>query len=81
VDDDIEGEAQGAKMLFLVLLKRAADLPAFAMVDAPAEVMAQFGVVELGQNAPSECRIVDVVKNVDCLGNPADFGNRRRCRS
>ena len=38
VDDGIEGEAQGAKLLFLPLLKRASDLPAFAMVDAPAEM-------------------------------------------
>jgi len=27
VDDGIEGEAQGAKLLFLPLLKRASDLP------------------------------------------------------
>ena len=28
VDDDIDGEAQGAKLLFLALLEWAADLPA-----------------------------------------------------
>ena len=76
VYDDIEGEAQGAKLLFLALLKRTSDLPAFAMVDAPAEAMAQFRVVKLSQNAPSEGRIVNVVKSVDCLGDPADFGKR-----
>jgi hypothetical protein len=74
VDDGIEGEAQGTKLLFLPLLKWAADFPAFAMVDAPAEAMAQFRVVELGQNAPPKRRIVDVVKNMDCLGDPVDFG-------
>jgi len=63
VDDGIEGEAQGAELLFLPLLKRASDLPAFAMVNAPAEAMTQFCVIELGQNAPPERRIVDVVKN------------------
>jgi hypothetical protein len=35
--------------------------------------MAQFRVVELGQDAPSERRVVNVVKDVDGLGNPADF--------
>jgi hypothetical protein len=74
VDDGIEGEAQGTELLFLPLLKRTADLPAFAMVDAPAEAMTQFRMVELGQNAPPEGRIVNVVKNVNCLGDPADFG-------
>jgi hypothetical protein len=41
VDDGIEGEAQGAELLFLPLLKWAADLPAFAMVNASAEAMTQ----------------------------------------
>jgi hypothetical protein len=63
VDDGIEGEAQGAELLFLPLLKRASDLPAFTMVNTPAETMTQFRVVELGQNAPPERRIVDVVEN------------------
>jgi hypothetical protein len=76
VYDDIEGEAQGAKLLFLSLLKWTSDLPAFAMVNAAAEAMAQFRVVELGQNAPPERGVVDVVKNMDCLGDPADFGKR-----
>src|SRR5208337_2285284 len=53
-----------------------ADFPAFAMMNAPAEAVTQFRVVELGQNAPPERRIVDVVKNMDCLGDPADFGKR-----
>ena len=48
------------------------------MVNTPAETMTQFRVVELGQNAPPERRIVDVMKNVDCLGDPADF---RKCTS
>jgi hypothetical protein len=78
VDDGIEGEAQGAELLFLPLLKRASNLPTFTMVNTPAETMTQFRVVELGQNAPPERRIVDVVKNVDCLGDPADF---RKCTS
>jgi hypothetical protein len=29
-------------------------------MNAPAEAMAQFRMVELGQNAPSERRVVDV---------------------
>jgi hypothetical protein len=37
VDDGIESETQGTKLLFLTLLKRAADLPAFAMVKCSEE--------------------------------------------
>ena len=46
------------------------------MVNTPAKAMAQFRVVELSQNAPAERRIVDVVKDVNGLGDPADFGER-----
>ena len=60
VDDRVKGEAQGAELLFLPLLKWAADFPAFAMMNAAAEAMAQFRVVELGQNAPPESCVVDV---------------------
>src|SRR5271165_7570075 len=76
--DDIESEAKGAKLLFLPLLKRASDLAAFAVMNASAKAVTQFRMVELGQNAPPERRIVDVVKDVDCLGDPADFGKRAR---
>ena len=41
VDDDIESEAQGAKLLFLPLLKQASDLAAFALMNAPAEAVTQ----------------------------------------
>ena len=46
------------------------------MVDAPAEAVAQFGVVELGEDAPPERRIVDRAQLMDGLGNLADFGER-----
>jgi hypothetical protein len=69
--DGIESEAEGAKLLFLSLLERTPDLAAFAVVNAPAEAMAQFRMVELGQNAPAERRVVDVVQDVDRLGDPA----------
>jgi hypothetical protein len=73
VYDGIEGEAKAAKLLFLSLLKRASDFAAFAMMNAPAETVTQFGVVELGQDASPEFRIVDIAQNVDRLGDPADF--------
>ena len=76
--DCIECEAQGARLLFLPLLKRTPDLAAFAVVNAPAEAVTQFGVVELGQDAPAECRIVDVVQDVDRFGDPVGFGERPR---
>ena len=76
--DGIESEAEGAKLLFLSLLERTPDFAAFAVVNAPAEAMAQFRVVELGQDAPAERRVVNVVKDVDGLGDPADFGERAR---
>jgi len=61
--DGIEGEAEGAKMLFLPLLKRTSDFAAFAMMNAPAEPMTQFRVVELGQDAPAKRWVVNIVKN------------------
>lgn len=74
--DCIESEAKGAKLLFLSLLEWAPDFAAFAVMNAPSEAMAQFRVVELGQNAASERRVVDVMEDVDRLGDPADFGKR-----
>jgi len=61
--DGIESEAEGAELLFLSLLERPPDFAALAVVNAPAEAMAQFRVVELGQDAPAERRVVDVVKD------------------
>ncbi len=74
--DGVESEARGAKLLFLSLLERTPDFAAFAVVNAVAEAMAQFGMVELGQDAPAERRIIDVVQDVDGLGDPAGFGER-----
>ena len=76
VDDGIEGEAQGAKLLFLSLLERTSDFAAFAVMNTPPKTVTQFGMVELGENAPPERCVVDVVKDVDRLGDPADFGER-----
>ena len=45
-------------------------------MNASAETMAQFRMVELGQDAAAERRLVNVVKDVDGLGDPADFGER-----
>ena len=50
VHDRIESETEGAKLLFLPLLKRTPDFAAFAMMDTPAEAVTQFCVVELGQD-------------------------------
>ncbi len=74
--DGIKSEAQGSKLLFLALLQRTPDFAAFAVVNASAETMAQFRMVELGQDAAAERRLVNVVKDVDGLGDPADFGER-----
>ncbi len=76
VHDRIESKTEGAKLLFLPLLKRTPDFAAFAMMDTPAEAVTQFCVVELGQDAPPKGRVVDIMKNVDGLGDPADFGER-----
>ena len=52
--DGIEGEAKAAKLFFLPLPKRASDFTALAVVDAPAEAMTQFRVIELGQDPAAE---------------------------
>src|ERR1700709_1342524 len=72
--DGIESEAKGAKLLFLSLLERTPGFAAVAVINAPAEAMAQFCVVELGQDAAAKRRVLNVVKDVDGLGDPADFG-------
>ena len=74
----IEGETQASQLLFLSLLKRTSDFAAFAMMDTPAKAVTQFRVVELGQDAPPKGLVVDVVKNVDGLGDPADFRESAR---
>jgi hypothetical protein len=38
--------------------------------------MAQFCMVELGKDTAAERRVVNVVKDVDGLGDPSDFGER-----
>ena len=74
----LRSEAKGAELLLLSLLERTPDFAALAVVNAPAEAMAQFRMVELGQDAPAERSVVNVVKDVDGLGDPADFGQRAR---
>jgi hypothetical protein len=76
VDDGIEGKPEAAKLFFLPLPKRASDFAALAVVDTPAEAVTQFRVIELSQDAPAERGVVDVAQDVDCLGDPADFGER-----
>ena len=60
VGDGIESETKGAELLFLSLAERTPDLSAFAVMNTPTEAMTQFRVVELGQDAAAERRIVDV---------------------
>ncbi len=67
VHDGVEGEAEASELLFLPLPKGASDFAAFAMVNAPAEAVTQLGVVKLGQDAPPECRVVDIAQNVEAL--------------
>jgi len=74
--DGIESKAWGTKLLFLSLLERIPDFAAFAVVNAPTEAMAEFCMVELGQDAAADRRVVNVSKDVDGLGDPADFGER-----
>ena len=76
--DGIEGKAKRSELFFLPLLERASDFAALAVMNAPTETVTQFGMVELGQDAPTERRIVNVAQNVDCLGDPADFGEGAR---
>jgi hypothetical protein len=74
--DGIEGEAKAAQLLLLALLERASDFAALAVVDTAGEAVTPFRVIELGQDAPAERLIVDVAHDVDCLSNPADFGQQ-----
>src|SRR4051794_33541306 len=75
VHNDVEGEAQGPKLFFLPLLKRTSDFAAFAMMNAPAKAVTQFRVVELGQDASVERRIVDIAQNY------VEYGEQEERRS
>ena len=74
----VEREAQRSKLLFLPLLKRTSDFAAFAMMNAPAKAVTQFRMVELGQDAPAERRVVDIAQNYVEYGPQEKKPNLRR---
>ena len=72
--DGVEGEPQGAELLFLALPQRAFHLAAFAMVDATTKFMARFLAIELRENAASKERIVDVTQDMQGFDHSPQFG-------
>ena len=81
--DDVEGQAEGAELLLLLLAVDLPDLAPVAVANAPGQAVAELLAVELGQDAASLLLAVDVAEQVQCLHDAAEFGQRarQRCRT
>jgi len=89
-DDGIEDEAKRTELAFLAFAVALAQLAALTVEDLAGESMAGFDAVELGEDAPPVGLVVEVGKQVEGLGDPAEFGDgtarwgwagRRLCRT
>jgi len=74
----VEGQAEGAELLLLLLAIGLSDLTPFAVADAAGQAMSELLAVELGQDAAALFLAVDVAKHVQRLHDAAEFGERAR---
>src|SRR5208282_5325243 len=79
----VEGQSEGSELLFLALTQGASDFAALAVMDAPAELVAQFLPVELEQDPSPERAVIDVSQDVQRLDDASEFrqGLGQRCRA
>jgi len=73
--DGIEYEAKRTELVFLAFAVALAQLAALTVEDLAGESMAGFDAVELGEDAPPVGLVVEVGKQVEGLGDPAEFGD------
>jgi len=73
--DGIEDEAKRTELVFLAFAVALAQLAALTVEDLAGESMAGFDAVELGEDAPPVGLVVEVGKQVEGLGDPAEFGD------
>jgi len=74
-DDGIEDEAKRTELAFLAFAVALAQLAALTVEDLAGDSMAGFDAVELGEDAPPVGLVVEVGKQVEGLGDPAEFGD------
>lgn len=74
VYDGVEGQAEAPELFLLSLAKWTSDFAALPVINASAEPVAKFFKVELYQDASAECRVVDIVQDVQRLDDAARVG-------
>jgi hypothetical protein len=60
-DDEVDHEAEGAKLVLLAIAVALAQLPAAPMEDDTGELVALFTPVELDQDAPAVGLVINVI--------------------
>ena len=75
-DDEVDHEAEGAKLVLLAIAVALAQLPTAPMEDDTGELVALFTPVELDQDAPAVGLVVNVSQQVLGLDDAAEFRQR-----
>lgn len=75
-DDDVEEQAEGAELLLLALAVATAEVSAVAEEEETGEGMSGLAAIELGGETAAEGLVVDVVEEVEGLGDAADLLER-----
>src|SRR4051812_2114727 len=73
-NDEVDHEAEGAKLVLLAIAVALAQLPATPMENDASELVALFAPVELDQDTPAVSLVVDVGQQVLGLDDAAEFG-------
>ena len=72
--DDVEHEAECAKLFLLAFPVACGEFAATTVTDPPGEAVAEFLPVELAEDAPALLAIVEVVEHMDRLDDTSKFG-------
>ena len=79
--DGIESEAKSAELFFLPLAQGVAHLAPVSMVDFSSEFVSELLTIELNENTPPECGVVDVVQDMQGFyESPQMHEGPRECR-
>ena len=74
VYDGVECQAERPKLFLLALAERAFDFATFPVINASPQSVSEFLTVQLHQNSPAECGVVDVVQDVERLDDAPELG-------
>ena len=72
--DDVEHEAECAKLFLLAFPVACGEFAATTVTDPPGEAVAEFQPVELDEDAPALLAIIDVVEHMARLDDTSEFG-------